>query len=57
MENSIKPIKPSIFKRVMRFLFYKQFVLFVIMYEYKVNRSQAKKVYKLWSEVKNYQND
>ena len=53
MENSIKPIKPSIFKQVMRFLFYKQFVLIVLMYEYKMNRSQAKQLFKLWSEVKN----
>lgn len=52
MENRIKPIKTTIFKRIMKFLFYRQLMILIIMQKYECTRKQAKNLYRIWNELK-----
>lgn len=50
MQNRIKPIKTSLFKRVMKFLFYRQLMILIIMQKFDCTRKQAKTLYSTWSD-------
>jgi hypothetical protein len=52
MENKITPIKPTLLKKVMQYLFLRQFMYIVIMRDLKCNRKEAKFIYKIWKEFK-----
>jgi hypothetical protein len=52
MQNRIIYIKPSFFKRIMIFLFYKQFCYLLIMHKFNCSRKQAKALYEVWKEFK-----